>query len=94
MNREERNVLYKRIFEKYGTKIQLVIAMEEMSELTKELSKTIRCYNRRNSIIEEIADVRIVIEELELIFDCHDEVCKQIDYKLSDARTEERIVKR
>lgn len=33
MNIEERNVLYKIVFEKYGTKIQLVIAMEEMSEL-------------------------------------------------------------
>ena len=94
MNKKERNRLYKRIHEKFGTKIQLIIAIEEMSELTKELTKTIRGYDRQENIIEEIADVRIMIEQLELIFDCHDEVSKQMDLKLFIPKTEDRITKR
>lgn len=82
MNIEERNKIYKQIHEKFGIKIQLIIAIEEMSELTKELTKTIRGYDRQNNIIEEIADVRIMIEELEIIFDCHREVNEQMDSKL------------
>ena len=94
MNAKERNIKYNQIIAKYGTKIQLIIAIEEMSELTKALTKTIRGYDWRNNLIEEIADVRIMLEELEIIFKCHDEVHKQIDFKLSDDRAEKRIIKR
>ena len=83
MTLEERTTIYKKIFRK-KTKIQLIIAIEEMSELTKELTKTIRGHNRRNNIIEEIGDVRIMLEALEIIFDCRDEVSKQITFKLSE----------
>ena len=93
MNKKERNTAYNKIFKKYGTNIQLIIAIEEMSELTKELTKTIRGYDRRDNIIEEIGDVRIMIEELELIFNCHSEVCKQMDFKLCDSKTGNRIIK-
>ena len=93
MNIEERKKLYKQIHEKYGIKIQIVIAIEEMSELTKELTKTLRGYDRQENIIEEIADVRIMIEQLELIFDCHDEVSKQMDLKLCNPKTGDRILK-
>ena len=93
MNLEERTILYKKIIEKYGTKIQLIIAIEEMSELTKALTKTIRGYAWQNNLIEEIADVRIMLDELELIFDCRTAVRKQIDSKLCDNCTEKRIIK-
>lgn len=91
MTLEERNKLYKRIHEKFGTDIQLIIAIEEMSELTKELTKTIRGYDRQVNIIEEIADVRIMIEQLELIFNCHDEVYKQMNSKLTNPKTQNKI---
>lgn len=87
MTLEERTTIYKKIFRK-KTKIQLIIAIEEMSELTKELTKTIRGHNRRNNIIEEIGDVRIMLEALEIIFDCRDEVSKQITFKLSEKKNE------
>ena len=93
MTLKERNKLYKRIHEKFGTDIQLIIAIEEMSELTKELTKIIRGYDRQNNIIEEIADVKIMIEQLELIFNCHDEVDIQMDSKLCNPKTEGRITK-
>ena len=91
MTLKERNKIYKRIHEKFGTKIQLIVSIEEMSELTKELTKTIRGYDRRINIIEEIGDVRIMIEPLELIFDCHDKVDEQMHSELYNPKTENRI---
>ena len=66
----------------YGKESQVLIAIEEMSELTKELCKYFRRYDRRNEIIEEIADAEIMIEQLKCLFDIHTEVSNEIDYKL------------
>ena len=70
---------------KYGKHSQVDMAIEEMSELTKALLK-----ERRNektevtksavplplilNIIEEIADVEIMTEQLKMIFDCRGQV--------------------
>jgi uncharacterized protein YabN with tetrapyrrole methylase and pyrophosphatase domain len=57
----------------YGQEHQLTIAIEEMSELTKELCKSIRGYDsRRSNIIEEVADVTIMLEQIKLIFNIND----------------------
>ena len=53
----------KEIIAKYG-KLQLVIAIEEMSELTKEISKDLRGKGNREHIIEEMADVQLILDEL------------------------------
>lgn len=66
----------------YGKDSQVLIAIEEMSELTKELCKYFRRYDRKNEIIEEIADAEIMIEQLKCLFDIHTEVSNEIDYKL------------
>ena len=92
MNKTERKVIYEGILKEFGADILFTIAIEEMSELTKELTKTIRGYDRRNKIIEEIGDVRIMLEELEMIFNCEDEVEERIDFKLHDSKTRERII--
>ena len=61
---QENIELYKKLYEKYKLK-QIVVAIEEMSELQKELCKVLRHedYNMRN-IEEEIADVSIMLEQL------------------------------
>lgn len=46
----------------------LVVAMEELSELQKEISKALRDKADINHITEEIADVEIVIEKLKKQF--------------------------
>lgn len=46
----------------------LVVAMEELSELQKEISKALRDNADINHITEEIADVEIVIEKLKKQF--------------------------
>ena len=52
----------------YGKQSQLVMAMEEMSELTKELSKNLRGADNFKALAEEIADVEIMLEQLKVIF--------------------------
>lgn len=51
----------------YGKQSQLVMAMEEMSELTKELSKNLRGADNSKALAEEIADVEIMLEQLKVI---------------------------
>ena len=55
---------------RYGKTVQMIIAMEEMAELTKELSKFLRGAHNEDAIAEEIADVRIMLDQLEIMFDC------------------------
>jgi len=59
----DRQRVYKKTIEKYGEDMQLMIAVEELAELQKEIIKWIRFGMRRDCIIEEIADVEIMIEQ-------------------------------
>ncbi|MFR0781290.1 MAG: hypothetical protein ACLSH8_17045 [Zhenhengia sp.] len=61
------NQLYFRAIEKYGPDMQQNVAIEEMSELTKELCKNKRGEDNYLNIAEEIADVQIMLEQLILI---------------------------
>ena len=54
--------------DKYGEEHQLIVAMEEMSELIKELSKNIRGEDNVDKIIEELADCEIMFEQIKIIF--------------------------
>lgn len=81
--------LYQYLIEKYK-KIQLVVALEEMSELQKELTKAIRGKTNLNNIIEELADVEIMLDQIKLYFDItQDTINKQKQLKLE--RIQERI---
>lgn len=68
--------------EAFGERAQVTMAIEEMSELTKELCK--RCRGRENveAIAEEIADVEIMLQQLVILFDCKETVDKYRQYKL------------
>lgn len=52
----------------YGEDMQLDVAIEELSELIKELCKYKRGEGSEMHIAEEMADVKIILEELEVIF--------------------------
>jgi NTP pyrophosphatase (non-canonical NTP hydrolase) len=58
-----------RAVEAYGKDMQLNVAVEEFSELIKEICKNKRGADNREAIIEEIADCYIMIKQLEIIFD-------------------------
>ncbi len=75
---------------RYGKEAQLDMCVEEMSELTKEICK----YKRRNEnqaeIIEEMADVYIMLEQMKMIFGISEQqINEQIDFKV--ARLEGRL---
>lgn len=83
----------KALIEKFGSEYQIDRAIEEMSELTKELLKqrrvdrTLPDNKTRHNISEEMADVIITLTELLEIFDNEEEISEEIKYKLNRART-------
>lgn len=74
----------------YGKQSQLIMAMEEMAELTKELSKNIRGTKNVSAISEEMADVEIMLEQLKVIFANRSEVDRMRCCKLD--RLAERLI--
>ena len=68
----ERERTYKRALYRWGMQAQVQIAIEEMAELTKALCKLSRfglTPGVLESIEEELADVSIMIEQLEMMFE-------------------------
>lgn len=87
----EAQEIYRKLIEKFGEEKQTIIAIEELSELQKALCKCLRGQGNFDNVVEEIADVQIMLEQLEMIFDCDLLVINEIDKKLQ--RTEERYLK-
>lgn len=85
------DIYYKKLIEKFGAKSQIIVAIEELSELQKELCKYLRDKTNIRNISEEMADVEIMLEQLKLIFENETPVSIEKNYKL--ARTYERYLK-
>lgn len=66
----------------FGALPQMVVAIEECSELQKEIAKIIRKKGNLTNLAEEIADVEIMLEQLKLIFTIHDKVIEQKGEKI------------
>lgn len=71
-----RRVILKAAISYYGSANQITKAIEELSELIRALA---RC-NDVDNIAEEMADVRIMLDQLEIMFDNHDRV-REIEYE-------------
>ncbi len=72
------------IINTYGVKPQEDIALEELSELQKAILKHRRYGNKETeqAIIDEIADVQIMLEQLKIIYSCHRDVEERVEYKI------------
>lgn len=81
----------KRAVEAYGKEHQLIICMEEMAELTKELSKNLRGHNNLQEIAEEVADVEVMLEQVKLIFTLREAAAEAKEAKL--LRLREHIIR-
>ena len=66
--------IYQRLRELNGDTAQLVVAVEELSELTKEITKCLRNKGNIDHLAEEVADVEIMVEQIKLIFNVQDKV--------------------
>ena len=80
----------------FGIDNQLTVAIEEFAELTKEICKHKRGSENTNSIIEEMADCYIMLEQMQMIFsideeelvDAMDKKIKRLIIRLNDHPTE------
>lgn len=66
----DKYTIYIKALDTYGAQAQTMMCMEEMSELQKELCKHARGADNVHQIAEEIADVRIMLDQMELLHGC------------------------
>jgi len=79
MELKERLHAYEKIIIHFGSKEQMEVAIEEMAELTKEIIKYFRSFQKGKcydflDLYQEIADVSVMIEQLNYLFNCKDKV--------------------
>ena len=79
---EERAKVYGDAIETFGANLQMVVALEEMSEVQKEICKILRGNGSVLHLAEEIADATIMLEQIRLIFGFNNEVCAAMDRKV------------
>lgn len=69
------NPICKRALDTWGKKSQMLMVVEEMSELMKEILKNInRDRDNLAEIIEETADVEVMLEQLKACYNIEDDV--------------------
>lgn len=83
---------YKKAIDLYGEKAQKLMAIEEMSELIKEICKDFRGKLNREHLIEEMADVTITIDQLMIMYEISGNELQQMCEKKFE-RLKERIRK-
>lgn len=90
MTQEREAAILEGAINTWGNTLQITVAIEELSELQKALCKYLRClttdgegeklYLTEAAIKEEIADVSIMLNQLELIFgDCTEEEIAKLE---------------
>lgn len=82
INYEDRKKVYQAALRKWGVDLQTMMAVEEMSELTKEICKIKRGKMDLDALADEIADVTIMLEQLRMIYGLNDAVCDHMDAKI------------
>lgn len=80
---EERAKVYTDALSTFGPNMQLIVALEEMSELQKEITKALRGNLHPMHLAEEVADATIMLEQLRQIFNINEEVCDMMDQKIA-----------
>ena len=82
-NELERSKIYEFAWKKWGTELQATVAIEEMSEVQKEICKVLRGKGNRENLAEEIADAKIMLEQISQIFNIKASVETWVDYKIA-----------
>lgn len=82
INYEERAKVYADALATFGPGMQLVVTLEELSEVAKEICKHMRGKGSHLHLAEEVADATIMLEQVRQIFKINDEVCKVMDEKV------------
>lgn len=83
---------YKQAIKTYGEHAQKLMAIEEMSELAKEICKDFRGKLNREHLIEEMADVLIMLDQMLLLYKISgEEIFSMCERKMG--RLKERLEK-
>lgn len=82
MTYPEQKRIYETALERFGLENQIIVCIEELSELTKELTKVLRGKGNDEHLAEEIADARITIGQMTEAFDLGGEVLEIEEQKL------------
>lgn len=88
--KSESKEMIKKLIERWGIPLQLLITMEQCSQLSTECSHWLRWERDKNKVIERMADMQIMIETLQQVFEVSDaDLQTVIDYKLAEALKKE-----
>lgn len=68
MTQEREISILEGAIKKFDRRHQVIVAIEEMAELQKELTKWLRSKGSAAGLLEEMADVSIMLNQLQLIF--------------------------
>ncbi len=74
--------VYDRAIMQYGTMLQSVVALEELSEAQKEICKVLRGKSSIEHLAEEVADATIMLEQIAHIYDIRELVSRYMDEKV------------
>ena len=91
MDKAYLKAIYEAAIAKYGESKQLVKAMEELAELQQSICRVFCDRGNEDNIIEEIADVEIMLEQVKMIFDIPEEIIETVKMQKVE-RLEKRLV--
>lgn len=80
----------RKAIETYGEESQKTMLFEEMAELQKEVCKSLRGNDNKMEIIEEVADVMIMIEQLKMMENISDSAIN-LEIRRKTERLKERL---
>lgn len=83
---------YTQLINHFGKRNQVIVAIEELSELQKELCKYLRDDSDLSHLTEEMADVEIMLEQLKIIFENSKAIERVKNYKIN--RTQKRYLQK
>ena len=78
----ERVAVYENAIARNGVLLQAIVAIEELSEAQKEICKFLREEGNAEHLAEEVADATIMLEQLRIMFDINEAVCRYMDAKV------------
>ena len=79
---DERLKVYTHALVSNGEKVQMAVALEELSECQKEICKFLRGEGNLDHLAEEIADATICLEQMRYMFAVNSLVCEKMDEKI------------
>lgn len=83
LTKQKENKILRSAIRTFGITHQLNIAIEELSELTKEICKYNRYQSNVDAIAEEIADVEIMLQQIKMAFGLHNATRRWRNKKLN-----------